>query len=775
MPVFTGTPADDFITGTPGDDVIDGLGGNDQLTGLDGADVIDGGDDHDFIRAQGGNDVVSGGAGDDYLRGGEGDDVIDGGAGYDRAAFVLSDPGALPVGATVDLNLQGVAQFTGHGWDTLIGIEHVSGTALDDVLTGDGGDNWIWGEGGMDILSGGGGNDLIEVGQGDAVADGGSGTDTLSFFNNNDFTGGVTVSLLLQGAAQTVYAGSDMTLSGFENLSGSTFNDNLTGDAADNVLLGAGGADTIGGGDGNDSLYGDGQIRPDTHGIGTSGPITLYDDLDAAFGLGVDGDDVLSGGAGSDYIHGGGGSDTASFADLAEGVQVSLGTVTGFAEGLVSGDFDTLVSIENAIGTAFDDFLIGSAGANVLAGGDGVDILRGLAGDDTLDGGAGHDNLHGREGADSLFGGDGDDYLRGGEDDDLIDGGDGFDRAAFVTADPGALLVGATVDLNIVGAQNTGHGFDTLVNIEHVSGTEFDDALTGDGGDNWLWGEGGIDVLTGNGGDDLLEAGEGSSTLSGGSGVDTASFFDGSLSFLTGVTVSLAAAGAQALAAGSTTTLTGIENLSGSVGNDVLTGDGGANTLAGQNGDDTINGGNGDDVLLGDGMVTVDTHGTGFSGPIVTYEDASAVGFGVGGNDTLNGGKGDDRLVGGAGDDTLTGDQGHDVFAFSAGSGDDVVTDYKKNQDSFELTDWGAYTVTASGKDVLISNGTDTILVKKAKVSDVEDDISVVSSLSARTAPASAPDDGGGAAGFGGWADQSFFAQHGFRADGGAAADWHFG
>ena len=51
----------------------------------------------------------------------------------------------------------------------------------------------------------------------------------------------------------------------------------------------------------------------------------------------------------------------------------------------------------------------------------------------------------------------------------LIDGGAGWDRATFTTG----AIAGVTVDLNIVGAQNTGQGLDTLVNIEHVSGTGF--------------------------------------------------------------------------------------------------------------------------------------------------------------------------------------------------------------------------------------------------------------------------------------------------------------
>jgi len=45
---------------------------------------------------------------------------------------------------------------------------------------------------------------------------------------------------------------------------------------------------------------------------------------------------------------------------------------------------DTLTSIENITGTAFNDTLVGSAGANVIKGGAGKDILTGGAGADTF-------------------------------------------------------------------------------------------------------------------------------------------------------------------------------------------------------------------------------------------------------------------------------------------------------------------------------------------------------------------------------------------------------
>ncbi|HVL29487.1 MAG TPA: calcium-binding protein, partial [Sphingomicrobium sp.] len=330
MAIIDGTNGNDILIGTPGDDTINGLAGNDILRGRAGNDVLNGDDDHDFLVGGDDNDALNGGSGDDYLRGGEGDDTIDGGAGWDRAAFtVLTNNPAIgetgvQSGATVDLNIQGIAQNTGHGMDTLIGIEHVSGTAYDDTLIGNGGDNWIWGEGGNDTLLGGGGNDLITVDAGNSTLDGGTGTDTASFWGIDTFPVGVTVSLALQGGAQIVAAGSTMTLTGFENLSGTTYGDTLIGDAADNILAGYTGDDILFGGAGNDILYGDGSIQVDTHGTGGSGPITTYADAAAAFGL-TAGNDILDGGAGDDVLNGGGGIDTASFASWTERVIASLG------------------------------------------------------------------------------------------------------------------------------------------------------------------------------------------------------------------------------------------------------------------------------------------------------------------------------------------------------------------------------------------------------------------------------------------------------------------
>ncbi|HYI39418.1 MAG TPA: calcium-binding protein [Allosphingosinicella sp.] len=686
MAIINGTSDNDFLNGTAGDDTIAALAGNDLVLAREGNDVVDGGDGHDNLHGDDGNDILIGGTGDEYLRGDSGDDLIDGGSGWDRVAFFTAMSGI-----AVDLRIQGVAQNTGVGSDTLVGIEHASGTEFADVILGNDGDNWLWGENGDDSINAFGGSDLVEVGPGNVSADGGAGNDTFSVWANDAALAGVAVSLLLQGAAQATGIGT-MTLSGFENLSGSDGDDTLTGDGNSNVLAGDSGNDALAGGAGNDVLYGDGRIIVDTHGTGYSGPITTYVDVEADFPGGgfLDGNDVLEGGDGDDSLWGGGGSDTASYAGSGGGQFVSL--VSGFASG-AAGE-DDLHDIENVLGSAHDDQMLGNSGANVLTGGNG------------------HDYVRAGGGSDILSGGDGDDYLVGGFGDDRIDGGAGWDRAAFYHD----TATGVTVNLNIQGvAQNTGQGMDTLVGIEHASGTPFDDVLTGNAGDNWLWGEEGNDTFHAGAGNDLVEVGTGTHVADGGIGNDTLSFYANGTGVTANVTASLLLQGAAQSTGAGSMTLTGFENLSGSYQNDILTGDGADNVLAGDVGNDILNGGNGNDILYGDGRIIVDTHGTGTSGPITTFGDVVSAFPGdpdiVSGNDSLNGGKGDDILVGGGGDDLLTGAQGNDVFVFGPGSGHDRVTDFAK-KDSIAIAgvagvdDFSDLTIVNAGGSAVISWGT---------------------------------------------------------------------
>ncbi|HEV2043553.1 MAG TPA: calcium-binding protein, partial [Sphingomicrobium sp.] len=410
--IYAGVPGNDTLDGGAGDDILNGGGGtdtasfasatesvfvslglsgngsasqesgefdqlisienvigsafSDSINGSNFANVLDGGAGGDALFGRGGDDHLIGGEGNDFLRGSDGADILDGGNGWDRVSSFVVAPTA---GITFNLNIQGVAQDTGQGMDTLIGIEHASGTILSDTLIGNSGSNWLWGgsdganastSSGNDTMSGGGGDDLIEVGgSGNHMLDGGTGTDALSFLGGHyEITpAGVTYSLALQGAAQATEQGS-MTTSGFENVSGSLFDDSLTGDNGANILAGDLGSDTLSGGDGNDTLYGDGRIWVDISGsVGGSGPITLFGQQDDEPGLNegdpdfTSGNDTLNGGKGDDFLYGGRGDDVLTGAQ---------GSDVFVIEGL-SGD-DRITDFKNAdtirfdAGSGVDDF-----------------------------------------------------------------------------------------------------------------------------------------------------------------------------------------------------------------------------------------------------------------------------------------------------------------------------------------------------------------------------------------------------------------------------------
>ena len=290
------------------------------------------------------------------------------------------------------------------------------------MLLGRGGNDSLDGGGGNDVLDGGDGNDSLRGNTGADVLIGGAGIDTATY---TESAAGVNVSLTT-GLGFFGSAAGD-TLFEIENLNGSNFADTLTGNALANVLNGLGGNDVLNGLAGNDTL--NGGTGNDTLNGGTGN-----DSLDGGSGndtlRGDDGNDFLRGNTGADVLIGGAGIDTATYTELAAGVNVSLTTGLGFF-GSAAGD--TLSGIENLNGSNFGDTLTGNALANVLNGFGGNDTLNGLAGNDTLNGGTGNDTLNGGTGNDTLNGGTGNDTLTGpantlnGFGNDLLTGGLGRD------------------------------------------------------------------------------------------------------------------------------------------------------------------------------------------------------------------------------------------------------------------------------------------------------------------------------------------------------------
>gem|GEM_PF-3578102 len=692
-----------LMSATAGDDVLAGTASADTIDGLAGNDTISGGDGDDTLLGNTGNDTLFGEDGNDTLEGGTGNDVLDGGAGTDTATYSTST-------SAVTANLSTGTATGGAGTDTLSNIENVTGSAYNDTLTGDANAN---------VIDGGAGNDTIDGGLGNDTLIGGAGTDTATYA-----TSASAVTVDLSAGTATGGAGND-TLSGIENVTGSAYNDTLTGDASANTITGGAGNDILDGGLGNDTLNG-----------GTGNDI-----LDG--GLGNDtlnggaGNDILDGGLGNDTLNGGTGTDTVTYASATGGQTINL--TTGTASGAAG--TDTLVSIANVTGTSYNDTITGNTGVNVIDGGAGNDTIDGGTGNDTMTGGAGtdtvtfatatsavtanlstgassggggsdtfsgfenvtgsnfNDTLTGDANANVIDGGAGNDTIDGGLGDDTLIGGAGTDTTTYATS-----TSAVTVSLN-TNAASGGAGNDTLSGFENVTGSAYNDTLTGDANAN---------VIDGGAGNDTIDGGAGNDTLTGGAGTDTVSF----ASATSAVTANLSSGASSG--GGGTDTMSGFENLTGSTYNDTLTGDANANVIDGGAGNDTIDGGLGNDTLTGGSGVDTASYANS-TAAVNASLSTGAVSGGAGSDtlsgfenltgsayhDTLAGDSGDNTLDGGAGNDTLRGGAGNDTLVGGAGSD---VADYSDASSAVRVD------LTLSSAQDTLGGGVDTLSSMEAVV-----------------------------------------------------------
>ena len=405
----------------------------------------------------------------------------------------------------------------------------------DGTLTGTNGEDLIEAGDGTDTLSGGNGDDVMRGYGGDDTLDGGEGADYIdggAGIDTADYSAS-TAAVEIDLEAGTGLGGSAEgdVLIGIENILGSDQNDVLVGSLTANTLIGGGGADTLSGAAGDDTLIGDA------------------------------GNDRLIGGEGGDILNGGAGLDWVVYTGSTEAISVDLSAATATG-GDAAGD--QLIGIERVLGSDFNDTIIGDANNNMLVGASGNDTVIGNGGDDRLEGG---------EGA------------------DVIDGGAGTRDTAVYTNST------AIVHIDLAAGTATGGEAegDTLIAVERLWGSAFDDNLTGDALDNMLRGDAGDDTLSGGDGDDLMRGDEGADIIDGGAGTDSATYFQSDAA----VTINLA----SGLASGGHATgdqLSNIEDVQGSRFDDTLTGDAGTNFLHGNGGDDILRGGAGRDFLQGD-------------------------------------------------------------------------------------------------------------------------------------------------------------------------------
>ena len=128
---------------------------------------------------------------------------------------------------------------------------------------------------------------------------------------------------------------------------------------------------------------------------------------DVALGLGGNDDLNAASGAGNDYYDGGTGVDTIRYGSAKNSVTINL--ATGSAKSTASSDaagigVDIVKNIENVIGGNYNDLLTGNSALNTFNGGGGNDNLNGGLGKDSLTGSTGVDKFIYRSTADSRVG-----------------------------------------------------------------------------------------------------------------------------------------------------------------------------------------------------------------------------------------------------------------------------------------------------------------------------------------------------------------------------------
>ncbi|WP_428659294.1 beta strand repeat-containing protein [Reyranella sp.] len=540
----------DTLIGNSGDNQLQGGGGADTLNGGAGTDMASysnatggitvslansaintgeaAGDTYSSIEGLIGSgfaDVLIGTTGDNTLIGNGGSDRFFGGPGNDT---FYGNSTASKFDGTVDIadytnpGVPGLTQgitvnwaagtVTGQaaiiGTDQLIGVEGVFGTQFNDVFDATGyttasqaAGDFASGTNPYQYIRGGGGNDTIT----------GNGNTEIDY---QDATSSVTVTLTAPGTGTVTGGGvgTDTLTGGVIRYVGSIYNDTFNGSSAQDIFDGArGGNDVFRGGGGADQVEYDG--RPDAIAVnlaaGTvvgrvAGSIIGSDTLESIEQIrGSEGDDIYdatgfsgsSANAGSEgtfnQFLGQGGADTVIgngntrlfYSTASSGITA---TMTGNGSGTVTATYgsntatDTFTNVFWITGSNFNDSIVGGAGNERFDGRAGNDSLSGNSGDDTLDGGAGADQLL---------------------------GGAGLDMASYASAG------GLTVSL-ANSALNTGDALgDTYSSIENLSGSNFNDVLSGNSGANRIDGGSGDDTLSGGGGSDQLVGGAGNDTF----------------------------------------------------------------------------------------------------------------------------------------------------------------------------------------------------------------------------------------------------------------------
>lgn len=684
--VYQGTGGADTYTGGADADTLYGNDGNDRLAGAGGNDTLYGGNGDDQLVGQDGNDTLYGNAGNDALAGGAGGDTFFGEDGRDSLYLDVAGP----YGIIVNVPLQSYRDQFGNS-EAIYSIEYFYGSDLTDQFTGGEEDNLFEANAGADSVAGGRGYDVLAL-----VRQNGN-----SAFGRTP-TVGAEVNVAT-GRVTGVF-GDVITFSGVEVFYGTNLADRFIGSVdpgASNSFLGLGGVDTYQGGVGRDSIdfsadydaggqnavtvdlgagtardgFGNAETFTSIEGVrGTrfadaltgsseSNSLSGGDGSDRLYGLG--GNDTLSGGAGADVLDGGEGNDSVTIYGDTFGATLTTGARIDLTLGRLelNGEIDILISIEDAIGSRFNDEMIGTDGNNRFIGYGGADTIQGGAGIDTwyayfssalsdqadeasrasigtigvvvwvFDGivrdqfgqsdiVSGVERFVGTMMEDYFHGDVGTQYFLGLSGWDYFDGRDGNDWIDYSQDAAYGGTAGVFVDLVAERAWDGFGNFDRVYNIENAGGTAFADRFVSSEADN---------IFVGGGGSDRFEMGLG--------GADTIRDFNLAQNDLLDLSTVHQVADLAALVARTT-----VAN-----GNSVI-------DLGDAPGQHSLTLQNFDIATLTTSNVrfttTPNRNGTGDSDSLVGTAGVDRL-FGLGGNDYLDGRGGSDVIDGGEGDDTI--------------------------------------------------------------------------------------------------------------------------
>ena len=654
------------ISGTDYADTIYGGQGNNNISGGNGNDIIYGED---------GDDTISGGNGTDTIIGGKGNDIIDGGTDVDTFIWNLGDD-----------------------------LDTISATNIDILQFGEGISK-------DDLTFRCEGNNLRIVVNNDET----QGIILVNFFYNNTnklndirFADGSTFNLATSGLTL------DQHFSSGNTITGTDYDDTINAQNTYSVTINAGnGSDDITAGDGNDTINAGNGNNIIRGGKGNDSLSGGNGDDTYIYNIG-DGFDIINDSQGSDKIIFGTGisKDDLTFTQKGNSLVITLNQDTSQGIEIANYYYQVSNQIEELLFSDGSSLLLPQTDM-VLQQGEEGETISGTNSNETIYGNGGNDTINGGYGNDVIIGGQGNDTLNGGGDSDtyVYNLGDGLDTITdnagsnkivfgegIARSNLGFTQIGNNLLIYLNGDKNQGivinnffyndsykigeiHFADNSVfylsetgltldqsdrtDNMTISGTDYDDTITGGSGN---------DTINAGDDDDVLIGGKGNDTLNGGYGRDTYIYNRGD-----GADIINETRGNDKIKFGAGITQDDLtftqegNNLRILIGNDLYQNILINNFYSNANNQiETLQFADGSTFNLSTQGITLQQTDADDTVKGTSYNDII---YGNSGHDTINVGDGNDTIVGGVGNDTLNGGNGNDIYIYNLGDGFDTISE----------------------------------------------------------------------------------------------------